>query len=256
MGLVLALSLHAARLVWLAVEPVAPPDRSAPILASAGDKEFPVFKEYNPFLPRASAAASFAEATEIPGGLRLHGVRADGQGGGSAIIAGQAQPQLVYRPGQEVAPGLVLAAIAADHVVLAQGKIRLRLALAVPSASGGSASPTLASYLVAARPAASSPAPRAPAVAIDPARLIAEAGLLPRTVDGRITGYTLLPRGGGETLRRAGLASGDVLVALNGNRITPERYTELQQELTNAPEVQLTVERGSETRTITLQTGR
>jgi general secretion pathway protein C len=45
-----------------------------------------------------------------------------------------------------------------------------------------------------------------------------------------------------------------VLVALNGNRITPERYSELEQELTGASQVQLTVERGNETRTVTLRT--
>ncbi len=91
---------------------------------------------------------------------------------------------------------------------------------------------------------------------VDTKKLLDEAGLRPRTQDGRITGYTLLPRGAGETLGRAGLAAGDVLVALNGNRLTPERYSEIEQELTGAAQVQLTVERGNETRTITLQTGR
>jgi type II secretory pathway component PulC len=57
-------------------------------------------------------------------------------------------------------------------------------------------------------------------------------------------------------LGRAGLAAGDVLVALNGNRLTPERYSELEQQLTSNARVQLTVERGNETRTITLQTGK
>jgi type II secretory pathway component PulC len=57
-------------------------------------------------------------------------------------------------------------------------------------------------------------------------------------------------------LGRAGLAAGDVLVALNGNRLTPERYSEIEQELTGSSQVQLTVERGSQTRTITLQTGK
>jgi type II secretory pathway component PulC len=109
--------------------------------------------------------------------------------------------------------------------------------------------------MVAPRTAAAAPVKPAVIATVDTKKLLEEAGLRPRTQGGQVTGYTLLPRGAGETLSRAGLAAGDVLVALNGNRLTPERYSEIEQELTGASQVQLTVERGNETKTITLQTG-
>jgi len=245
-ALVLVLAVQAARMVWIIAEPSGPFGTPA-VDAGASDRELSILKTFNAFAPRAPAAV----AAEGIDGLALFGVRVGSRGTGSAIIASGGK-QSVYWVGEEVAPGAVLKEVAADHVLVAHGKGTSRLALVARTAPTATAS--VPSYMIAPRPAA--PAKPAAVASVDTKKLLEEAGLRPRTQDGRITGYTLLPRGPGEMLGRAGLAAGDVLVALNGNRLTPELYSEIEQEFTGLSQVQLTVERGNETRTITLQTGR
>jgi general secretion pathway protein C len=248
-ALVVVLAIQAARLVWIIAEPVGPfGSPPAADTNALSDQELAILKTFNPFAPRVPATT----AVKTADGLALFGVRVGNDGTGSAIIASSGK-QSVYWVGEQISPGTVLKELAADHVLLAHGARTSRLDLvarAAPPVSSASVPP----YIVASRPA---PSGKAPVVAsVDTRKLLDEAGLRPRTQDGQVTGYTLLPRGAGEMLGRAGLAAGDVLVALNGNRLTPERYSEIEQELTGASQVQLTVERGNQTRTITLQTGR
>ena len=210
-----------------------------------------ILKTFNAFAPRGVAPTVTAEdATD----LTLHGVRVGSRGAGSAII-GLGGKQSVYWVGEEIAPGAVLKEIAPDHVVVARGDRTSHLSL-VASAPQPKATASVPSYMLAPRAVAAAPAKPPVITSVDTKKLLEEAGLLPRTQGGQITGYTLLPRGAGEMLGRAGLAAGDVLVALNGSRLTPERYSEIEQELTGSSQVQLTVERGNETKTITLQTGK
>ena len=244
---VLVLAVQAARLVWIVAAPSLTMN-SAPAASRPIDEDpLAILTQINPFAFKGAVPQS-AEGPEADGKFSLFGVRAAGNGKGSAIIAADGAKQSLFRTGEEIVPGVVLEAVAADHVVLARGERTSRLALVASHAQEA----VIPSYLLSPPAAAVKPRP----VAVDPKKLIEEAGLLPRIEAGRVTGYTLLPRGGGETLRGAGLIPGDVLVGLNGNQITPERYSELEQELTSSPQVQITVQRGSETKTITLQTGR
>lgn len=248
-ALVLVLAVQAARAVWIVAD-ASGPFGSPPVdITVASDRDLEILGTFNAFAPRSPVSAAGIEDTS---GLSLHGVRIGSGGAGSAII-GSGGKQSVYWVGAEIAPGAVLKEVAADHVVVAHGDSASRLSLIArtPQPSAVAAVPP---YLLTPRPA--TPAEPAVVASVDTKKLLEEAGLRPRTQGGQITGYTLLPRGAGETLGRAGLAAGDVLVALNGNRLTPERYSEIEQELTGASQVQLTVERGNETRTITLQTGR
>jgi general secretion pathway protein C len=247
-ALVLVLAAQTARVVWIIADPSGPLGTPVAEGVAVSDTDLAILKTFNAFAPRGPTVAS----VEGIDGLSLFGVRVGSRGTGSAIIA-SAGKQSVYWVGEEVAPGAVLKEVAADHVAIAHDKSISRLALVARNAPPN-ATASVPSYMVAPRPSA--PAKPAVVTSIDTKKLLEEAGLRPRTQDGQITGYTLLPRGAGETLGRAGLAAGDVLVALNGNRLTPERYSEIEQELTGAPQVQITVERGNETKTITLQTGR
>ena len=69
-------------------------------------------------------------------------------------------------------------------------------------------------------------------------------------------GFTVIARGDGRTLRSAGLQSGDVLLAVNGQALTPERLTELGDMLEAGSRpgasTTLTLERGDTRHTITL----
>jgi general secretion pathway protein C len=251
-ALVLVLAAQTARVVWIIAEPAGP--FGTPVVEGASDsaRELAILKTFNPFAPRGVAPTVTAEDTS---GFTLHGIRVGNRGAGSAII-GVNGKQSVYWVGEEIATGAILKEVASDHVVVARGDRISHLSL-VARAPQPNANASVPSYMLAPRPAATA-AQAKPAVitSVDTKKLLDEAGLRPRTQGGQITGYTLLPRGAGEMLGRAGLAAGDVLVALNGNRLTPERYSEIEQELTGASQVQLTVERGNETRTITLQTGK
>lgn len=248
-ALVLVLVVQAARLVWIVAEPSGPFGTPTAKAVAASDRELAILKTFNPFAPRHVASVVTLEDTS---GLTLHGVRVARGGAGSAII-GAAGKQSVYWVGEELAPGVVLKEVAAEHVVVAHGDRTSRLSLVV-RAPQNSASASVPSYMLAPRATVAAPARPTVIASVDTKKLLEEAGLRPRTQGGQITGYTLLPRGAGDMLSRAGLAAGDVLVALNGNRLTPERYSEIEQELTGASQVQLTVERGGETKTITLQT--
>ncbi|HBD21095.1 MAG TPA: general secretion pathway protein, partial [Arenimonas sp.] len=120
--------------------------------------------------------------------------------------------------------------------------------------------PAAVSALPVAPPAQKAPAeaPEPTGTAIDPRQLLAEAGLRPRLRNGRLDGFTLIQRGDGRTLRSAGLRSGDVLLAVNGEELTPERMAELGQMLQSGAvaggATTLTLERDDQRHTITLQT--
>src|SRR5690606_4712520 len=112
-------------------------------------------------------------------------VRASGAGGGSAILAGPDGRQVSVGVGEEIAPGVTLVSVAADHAVIERGGARERLEFAAatqgapsspPSGAGGGGSLTGG--------AVSSAAP-----------LIGSIGLQPRRVDGRVSGFVLIPRG-------------------------------------------------------------
>ncbi len=238
------LAVQAARLAWIVVTPGGPYGEM-----SAVSRVDPLpLTSFNPFLSRNGTVMTVADTP-----YRLYGVRA-GVPDEAAILAAGDGPQRVFRVGEEIVPGTRLAAVAADHVVLSGGGREFRVDLDLASTSGGS--PIVPSYLLNSAPAAAnSSAPPSLTASVDPQAFMNEAGLAPRLSGGEITGYTLLPRSGGETLESLGLEAGDVIVALNGNRLTPEIYSRLAEELSAGGDIQLTVERGSNTRTLTLQTG-
>jgi general secretion pathway protein C len=62
--------------------------------------------------------------------MRLFGVRADGAGGGSAIIGLADGRQISVGVGEAVEPGLTLQSVGADHVVLSRNGALSRLIFA------------------------------------------------------------------------------------------------------------------------------
>jgi len=124
------LVVQGARLVWVFLEPET---QGAPAAAKTeAPVDLAVLERFNPFGSAPSPAATSETAPAAPG-LILFGVRSGP--GGTAIIGAPGGPQKVFKVGEEVSPGVALAAIAGDHVTLAQGGVRSRLALARPAAS-------------------------------------------------------------------------------------------------------------------------
>ncbi|WP_456976060.1 PDZ domain-containing protein [Luteimonas sp. A277] len=245
--LVLLLAAQAARLIWLLVTPSGPVgDWPA---SDAGLTVGPVpalALAFDPFHPGSGSGPSAANTS----GYRLHAVRVAGASGSAILSTASGGDQAAFQVGDEITPGVTLASVGAGHAVLHTGSGDQRLELE----SAASTLPSRAAPATGNLPSAAPPAANRESVAVDPAALLAQAGLRARTEGGRITGYTLIPRGGGELLRQAGLQAGDVLVAVDGNQLNPERLAELESQLAGRDEVRLTVQRDGQLQTLTLRT--
>nr|WP_280518431.1 PDZ domain-containing protein [Pseudoxanthomonas spadix] len=232
------LALQAVRLAWLVAVPPAPVGAFRPDAVPQAPVT-PTGPTLDPFFPPDSAAS---QATAS--GVTLHGI-STGPGGASAILGDSQGPQRSLRVGESMPSGVRLAGIGPDHVWIesSQGRQRLDFAAAPVSRSA-------AGTLPSAAPVA--PVTGAASAPVDPARLLEQAGLVPREVNGQVSSYTLIPRGDGAALRKAGLQAGDVLLSVNGQALTPERYHELAAELAGRDSVELTVQRDGATRSVTV----
>ncbi len=167
----------------------------------------------DPFFGHGGDAAVLAPHT-------LYAVRAGARAG--AIIAGPDGVQKAVRVGETVSEGVVLAAVATDHVVLGHGRTRTRLDFpaAPPAANPGPAQPVMA----ATGQAAAGQATAGPGAA-DPATYAT--ALRPVSVNGA-DGYVWRPGTDGGVLAAAGLRPGDVILRING---TPFDRSERLEEL-------------------------
>lgn len=266
-GLGVLLAVQAGRLAWIILVP-AP---TAPVTAVAPDAPAPdysIFQRFDAFFRTGSAGGEAAAQDNQQ--MRLFGVRADGAGGGSAIIGLADGRQLSVGVGEEVEPGLILKSVDADHVVLARGASLSRLMFtelpmgaATPppppagqqvvtpqgaTAQGGDPDPVVASPNMAQGP--SGPI-------VDPARLMAQAGLRPRMQGLGMNGFTVSGTGDGTALAAAGLKSGDVILSVNGQALdSPNRIAGLRGQLSNSTSAEIRFERNGVEQTTTIRTGR
>lgn len=279
--LVLALAAQVARIAWVFLSPTTPGtdagvDAGVAMTTSPASDAAPAsLPLIDVFFRSATPAASRDQAM----GYRLFGVRRDGDGG-SAIL-GKDDLQASYAVGREVAPGVVLESVGEDHAVLLAGDSRHRLELpgrdapqaatplrraARPAATGArdasreTASASRAGAGVATAradtrsattPTQSAPANPSPA-AIDIGKLVAEAGLRPNLAGG----FTLSPSGDSALLKQAGLAAGDVLLAVDGKPLNLASVSGLATELQGRSEVELRYRRNGQVHTTTLKAPR
>ena len=157
-----------------------------------------------------SAAAGPAVVTALD--LKLYGVREDrATGRGSAIIALPDGRQISFAVGEEIMPGVALTAVGFDNVTISRGgaleQIFLDQSTPAPSADAV---------------AAPQPQPQPQAQAAPPAPAANQAlSLQPRIAGGRVNGIIVGPGSdGGQAYRAAGFLPGDVIVAVNGQRVT------------------------------------
>ena len=133
--------------------------------------------------------------------------------------------------GREVAPGLRVARIEQNHVILASAGGELRLGFDGVSQA-----------------AAAAPAASATASASEEAQreetLRYRLGLAPRQAGGRTSGFIVRPNVSMPALERAGLRPGDVIVGVNGSGFDEERMLELAWQIANSTRTEFEVERG------------
>lgn len=248
--LILLLALQTARLVWLFSTPTGPIGAAAAMTGArpARAVDLTVLERFDPFFRNQPSLGLAAASPPAEGGLNLFGVRSDGAGGGSAILGSAGGAQTLYDVGEDVGDGLVLRVVAADHVVLMRGGSRVRLEFS-DEPSTGPAPPASSAVLA---PAAAPSILSKTSGGLDPSQFLNAAALSPTMKDGQIAGYRIMARGRGEALAQAGLQDGDVLIAVDGSSLNPERVSELPDLLSKAQDVEVRFERNGQAMTTRL----
>jgi general secretion pathway protein C len=218
LALLSLLALQCARLVWTIATPVDPlgewrADEPVPARPAATG----LAEGFDPFF-RLSGDAGPAVVTSL--NLKLYGVREDrASGRGSAIISTPDGQQRSFTVGEEIVPGVTLHAVGFDHVTISRGGTREQLFL--------DQSPPAQTVGAVNVPAPSAALPMSPVITPTPAATPSATGSFatdvqfqPRMSGGAVSGVTVQPQGSGNAFRAAGLAPGDVIVSVNGRRIT------------------------------------
>jgi len=141
LALIALIAIQAARLFWVMVTPLGPVGEwrapsslvAAPATARLGD--------FDPFFRLAGAGGPMA-VTGL--NLRLYGVREDrATGRGSAIIGLPDGTQNSYAVGEEIMPGVTLAAVGFDHVTISRAGVMEQIFLdqSQPAAVAGVPAP-------------------------------------------------------------------------------------------------------------------
>jgi general secretion pathway protein C len=252
LALLSLLAVQAARLVWTIVTPVDPVGnwRAGSSLQAPPQTSTALLGEFDPFF-RLSGEAAPVVVTSL--NIKLFGIREDrATGRGSAIISTPDGTQRSFAVGEEIIPGVTLTSVAFDNVTITRNGETEQLFLdQSPSAdvvspdSGGAATPPPPTGLLLPASPPSSPVAPPPAPSPSPSgSLASEARFQPRMNGSQITGITVQPQGSGNALRAAGLEAGDVILSVNGRRITsPDQARSLATQFRGEREVTVQVER-------------
>lgn len=229
----LVLVVQAARLFWALVTPVGViGDWKAPVpVAMPPAARQSLFGSYDPFSIGAEQGQSGAQVTSLS--LTLYGIRVnEGTGGGSAIIAGPDGVQSSYGVGDEVIPGVILKAVAYDHVVLDRGGAAESLYL---DQSDPVSAPVAGPVATDAVPPGDGP--------LTPAMLMRDVGFAPRLDNGKVTGI-IVTQNGADGFAKAGFQPGDIIVQVDGQPIgSAGDVKALQGRIKPGGRVALSVER-------------
>lgn len=257
------LAVQCARLVWTILTPVGPVGewKAQSELRPVAPGSAALLAGFDPFF-RLNAQAGPIMVTALA--LKLYGVRENrASGGGSAIISIPDGTQRSFAVGDEIVPGVILTAVAFDNVTVTRNGAPEQLYMdqsgAAPVANsipGAPPSPSFAPPTLAPPPSAPpSPTP-VPVVTVPPRNLSSEIRFQPRMDGGQLTGVAVQPQGGGEAFRAAGLAPGDVIVSVNGRKLTsPDQARTLAGQL-GGGDVRVQVERDGRVVPLTVKAGR
>lgn len=236
-------AMQLARLLWAMLTPVGPmgPWQPAQARILSPQAQASILAAIDPFYRNGPPAAAAAATSTL--NLQVFGVRENrGSGGGAAIIGAPDGEQASYAVGEEVAPGVRLAAVFFDYVVLDRGGRQEKLFLDQSKTSEPVAGP--------ATPTAAPPGPPEPLTAAAARQAFS---FTPRQQSGRVTGVMIAPGSDQGLFAATGFQPGDVIVAVNGARITSQTdLVQLQSSLIPGARLSLTVERGAQTVPIAL----
>ena len=254
-ALLVLLMIQIARLLWALVTPVGLFGEwraREPVIVSA-DARQALFAGFDPFFRTGAAIGAGGGAqqvTTLP--LKLYGTSVnEASGQGTAIIANESDEQASYAVGDEITPGVILKAVAFDHVVIQRGGADETLYI---DQSGGdiAAGDGAASVNAPVAPANAGP-PSRPAGGMDPDALMNALNLAPRTEGGKVTGIVIGAPSDNEVAALAGFRAGDIIVQVNGRPVTSAGdLNALRGAIQPGARISLMVERGAATVPISL----
>jgi general secretion pathway protein C len=212
--LLVLIAIQTARLIWTMVTPLGPVGdwkaASGPAMRADGT----VFAAFDPFF-RLSAGGPVV-VTSL--NLRLTGVREDrATGRGSAIIQLPDGRQLNFLVGEEIMPGVILSAVGFDNVTISRGGAQEQIFMdqSGPVAVAGVDPNNTIPGAPGTQPQVVTPQGQVSGTV---------AGLInftPRLAGGGINGVMVTPGSdGGRAFSAAGFQPGDVIVMVNGQRVT------------------------------------
>ena len=239
------------------------------------DIDTAILSSFDPFhrqvsndVPEQIATVEAAPETSL--NLKLFGVHVRGtESNASAIIENPRGDQSSYSIGDEIIAGVTLAAVYTDYIEIIRGGVRESLFFPGSNAKK-----------VRARQAArqgrqnqalvQTPAPTAVSRPANPnqyvrndrptsvsltqkqfEKLLRTTSLRPRSGADAGGGYIIAPRGSAALLNQLGFKTGDILLRVNGERLTnPERLEELMRDSKSQTEIAFTIERQSKTLTL------
>jgi general secretion pathway protein C len=219
------LALQCARLIWAVATPVSPlGDWHRDADARVAIPSPAIFSTFDPFF-RLSQDGGPVVITGL--NLKLFGIRDDqASGRGAAIIGLPDGTQASYAVGEEILPGVRLAAVAFDNVTIDRGGTREQIFLDQSQA-------------------ATSVMPSAPPAGPNARQLMQETEFSPRREGNGITGFVVQPRGAGSAFFAAGFEPGDLIVSVNGAVAgSADPVSELNRQLQATGEANVELERG------------
>lgn len=246
--LLAVLALQLARLLWAVVTPLgsfgAWEGRQAQV-PSAGARQA-LFASFDPFFRADAPDQSKGVVTSLA--ITVFGIRLnEGSGLGSAIIATPDGIQNSFAVGDEILPGVLLKAVAFDHVTIDRGGAEEQVFIdqSQPAPEGGreddigerEGEPSASATPVA-------PPPQPPMGSPSAQSLKRDVSYAPRMESGRVTGLILSAKGAG--FETAGFRPGDVVTQVNGRSIgSAGDLATLQNQIVPGARLSLMVERGA-----------
>lgn len=246
-ALLVVLALLLVRLIWAVVTPVGSfgpwEGRKAQLLSPQARAL--LFGSFDPFFRAEAPQQSGGVVTSLA--LTVYGIRLnEGSGLGSAIIATPDGVQNSYAVGDEIMPGVVLKAVAFDHVTIDRGGVEEQAFLDQSTPAADAETPPAGEGWSSAAP----PPPAAPGggggVTADMLRR--DIGFAPRMDNGRMTGLVVAAKGPG--FATAGFRPGDIVTQVNGQPVGD--LQSLQNQIAPGARLSLTVERGAAVASVNL----
>ena len=230
--LLVVLALLLVRLVWAVVTPVGSfgpwEGRQAQLLSPQARAL--LFGSFDPFFRAEAPEQSGGVVTSLA--LTVYGIRLnEGSGLGSAIIATPDGVQNSYAVGDEIMPGVVLKAVAFDHVTIDRGGAEEQAFLDQSTSATDAEAP-----------------PAAPGGGVTADMLKRDIGFAPRMENGRVTGLVVAAKGPG--FATAGFRPGDIVTQVNGQSVGD--LQSLQNQIAPGARLSLTVERGAAVASVNL----